>query len=145
VCALEGCDVDFLPRRDMERCCSERHGKMHYNRVSRADGRQANPPWDARRRANWKKRYALTRGAEDAESFDYFEVFERDGWVCGICEGDVDPDCAWPDPMSPSLDHVAPVAHGGAHSRENAQLAHLLCNIRKSDSLEIARPLSLIA
>jgi 5-methylcytosine-specific restriction endonuclease McrA len=132
---MDGCDIEFTPHRREQLCCSERHGKTHYNRVSRADGRQKNPPWDERRRAHWKKRYALSRGAEDAETFDYLEVFERDGWICGLCDLPVDPDCAWPDPMSPSLDHIVPVIRGGAHTRENAQLAHLRCNIRKSDSL----------
>lgn len=137
VCALDGCGIVFRPSRAIDTCCSELHGKAQYNRMSRADGRQSNPPWDDRRRANWKRRYALTRGAEDAETFDYLEVFERDDWVCGICDQAVDSDRSWPDPMSPSLDHIIPVARGGSHTRENGQLAHLRCNTRKSDSVEL--------
>ncbi|MEF2979091.1 HNH endonuclease [Subtercola sp. YIM 133946] len=135
MCALEGCSVVFCPIRAIDQCCSELHGKAHYNRLSRADGRQKSPIWDERRRANWKKRYALTRGAADGEDFDYLDVFERDGWVCGLCDEDVDPDCTWPDPMSPSLDHIFPVTLGGPHRPDNAQLAHLQCNLRKGKSL----------
>lgn len=87
--------------------------------------------WDDRRRANWRKRYALTRGAPEAEAFDYREVYERDGWTCGICAEPVDADLAWPDPMSVSLDHIVPVSAGGAHAPENAQCSHLVCNVQK--------------
>lgn len=69
--------------------------------------------------------------AATAERFDPLEVFDRDGWVCGLCSLPVDPDRAWPDPMSPSLDHVVPLSAGGEHSRANTQLAHWLCNVRK--------------
>ena len=36
VCALAGCSVRFVPRRAIERCCSERHGKALWNREARA-------------------------------------------------------------------------------------------------------------
>lgn len=65
------------------------------------------------------------------ERFDHLEVYERDGWVCGLCRKPVEPDLAWPDPLSPSLDHVVPLAAGGDHSRANTQLAHWICNVRK--------------
>ncbi len=59
------------------------------------------------------------------------EVFERDGWVCGICGQLIDPVLKWPEPRSASLDHVLPLAAGGEHTRANTQAAHLICNIRK--------------
>ncbi|MEV6398476.1 HNH endonuclease [Streptomyces sp. NPDC051907] len=37
--------------------------------------------------------------------------------------------------MSASLDHIIPLARQGDHTRINVQLAHLLCNLRKSDKL----------
>lgn len=103
----------------------------HYRRWERENGKASPPKWDEKRRAAWKARYALTRGAADAESFDYREVYERDGWVCGICQKPVDSELRWPDPMSVSLDHVVPVSRGGRHSRDNAQCAHLCCNVSK--------------
>lgn len=111
---------------------------MHYRRVLRSQGRLKNDPWGPRRKANWKAREALARGASDAEKFPYVEIFERDGWVCGICTEPVDRDLAWPDPMSVSLDHVIPVSRDGRHSRDNAQCSHLTCNIRKSDAVQVA-------
>lgn len=65
------------------------------------------------------------------ERFDPFEVFQRDGWVCGLCGVAVDPEPKWPDPMSASLDHIKPLVAGGEHSRQNTQLAHWICNVRK--------------
>jgi DNA-directed RNA polymerase subunit RPC12/RpoP len=60
------------------------------------------------------------------------EVFERDLWVCQLCLEPVDSELKWPDLLSASLDHVLPVAKGGKHTYSNVQLAHLMCNIRKS-------------
>lgn len=73
--------------------------------------------------------------AATVERFDYLEVYERDGWVCGLCGQPVDRKLTWPDPKSPSLDHVVPLVAGGEHSRANTQLAHWLCNVRKGARL----------
>jgi 5-methylcytosine-specific restriction endonuclease McrA len=70
-----------------------------------------------------------------AEDFLDAEIFERDGWFCGICDEPVDGSLRWPDPYSASLDHIVPLVRGGHHTRANAQLAHLTCNIRKGTSL----------
>jgi len=47
-------------------------------------------------------------------------------------------DLAWPDPMSPSLDHIQPLqpsdgSEPGLHDPDNVQLAHLSCNARKNN------------
>lgn len=66
-----------------------------------------------------------------AEKFRHEDVYERDGWICGLCTEPVDRELRYPDPMSPSLDHVVPLARGGHHVLENVQLAHLICNVKK--------------
>lgn len=104
---------------------------MHYRRWERENGKAPAPEWSGSRRAAWKARYALTRGAPDAESFDYREIYDRDGWVCGLCAEPVDRLLQWPDPLSVSLDHIIPVSRGGRHVRENAQCSHLRCNLSK--------------
>lgn len=58
-------------------------------------------------------------------------VYERDGWTCQLCLQHVDGTLKFPERESSSLDHVIPLKHGGKHSYENTQLAHLSCNIRK--------------
>lgn len=67
----------------------------------------------------------------DYEYVDVRVVYERDRWVCQLCEEPVDPSVKYPDPRSASLDHVLPLARGGDHTYENVQLAHLSCNVRK--------------
>jgi 5-methylcytosine-specific restriction endonuclease McrA len=61
-------------------------------------------------------------------------VYERDGWRCGICHLPVKQDKVVPHPLAPTLDHIVPLAAGGAHSYANVQCAHFICNSLKSDT-----------
>lgn len=63
---------------------------------------------------------------------------ERDGTECGLCGEQVDLDLSFPDPMSPSVDHVIPWSLGGTHDLANLQLAHLSCNCRKGNRVQMA-------
>lgn len=73
------------------------------------------------------------------EDFLRNEIFERDGWSCQICGQPVLRNVKFPHPFFPTLDHRIPLARGGPHTRDNAQTAHLLCNIQKSDKIDGAR------
>ncbi len=56
--------------------------------------------------------------------------------ICGICGQPVDFSLKWPDPMSPTIDHIIPVSAGGHPSDlANLQLAHFTCNRQKSNKL----------
>jgi hypothetical protein len=55
----------------------------------------------------------------------------RDEWRCGICRKFVDNTLQYPDPMSPSLDHILQVWQGGGNDLPNLRLAHLICNQRR--------------
>lgn len=66
------------------------------------------------------------------ERFSPNEIYERDGWRCGVCRKAISKKLLHPDPMSVSLDHKISLSRGGPHSRRNAQPAHLRCNIRKN-------------
>lgn len=84
-------------------------------------------------RANMKfvqARRALERDPS-AEKFPPREIFERDGWICGLCGEGIDRTEKAPAPGAPSIDHVVPLSRGGKHCRENVQAAHLGCNVRK--------------
>lgn len=59
----------------------------------------------------------------------------RDGTTCGICQTDVDMTLRYPDPGTPSVDHIIPRALGGTNEPSNLQLAHVWCNQVKSDRL----------
>ena len=58
---------------------------------------------------------------------------KRDGTACAICGEDVDMSLRHPDMKRASVDHVLPYSLGGTHDPENLALAHLVCNIRKSN------------
>lgn len=135
-CALTTCDVEFRPKRLMQMCCSEKHGKLHYNRVSRADGRQPREPWNDRRRDIYHRRRARRKAASTGARVLLIDIADRDGWACHICGHPVDQMCAWPAPTSPSLDHVVPLSRGGAHEPSNVRLAHLICNSMKGARLD---------
>ena len=56
--------------------------------------------------------------------------------VCGICGKPVDKSLKYPHPLSPTVDHIIPVAKNGHPSDiSNLQLAHWCCNRQKSDKL----------
>ena len=56
--------------------------------------------------------------------------------VCGICGLSVDKTLKYPDPMSPSIDHIIPIDRGGHPSDiNNLQLAHWKCNRMKANKL----------
>ena len=85
---------------------------------------------DARRRM-------LKQQADQGERFAPEDVYERDGWSCGLCQAPVDPGLAWPHPMSASVDHILPLSQGGSHTLANVQCAHLSCNSRKCDRVDL--------
>lgn len=82
-------------------------------------------------------RRARKRGVE-CERFSSREIFERDGWRCGICEHTVDSKLRYPNPRSASLDHVIPLSKGGGHTRSNTRCSHLECNVRRGNQLDDA-------
>lgn len=51
-------------------------------------------------------------------------VIERDGYLCRLCWGEVEPDDI-------HIDHIHPVSLGGSDDLDNLQVAHSRCNLRK--------------
>jgi excisionase family DNA binding protein len=51
-------------------------------------------------------------------------LWERDGGICGICQGGV-------DLSRMHIDHITPIKLGGSDEWENLQPAHPPCNTRK--------------
>lgn len=67
------------------------------------------------------------------ERFKAIEIYERDGWRCGICGKKVDKKLKAPNYKSPSIDHIVPISKGGLHERKNVRLAHWICNSKRGD------------
>lgn len=112
-CVVDGCDREPLA---LSKC------QRHYRAQRYAEG----VPWAQGGGKNNDRARARQHGVA-YEPINRLEVYERDGWICGICGGPVEKDDA-------SLDHVVPMSRGGAHLYSNVQCAHLLCNIRKGAS-----------
>lgn len=66
------------------------------------------------------------------ETFDPFEVFERDGWRCHMCNRKTPKRLRGTyEDNAPELDHIITLAEGGEHSRRNTACACRKCNIAK--------------
>lgn len=71
---------------------------------------------------------ARRRGCTVIDAIDPRDVFEAADWNCQICGGRMAELKSYPDPDSPTLDHIIPIALGGQHTLDNVRAAHLLCN-----------------
>lgn len=110
--------------------CDEKHYgkgfcKPHYRQII---GRH-DQEWNDRRRANYQRRRAQKRMVP-TEHVPLDVVRKRDLGICQLCGDPIGAE-AWPHLLSPSLDHVIPLALGGSHTLANVQLAHLGCNLQK--------------
>lgn len=97
--------------------------------------------YDALRRAR------VQAATVTAAAFAPRDVLARDGWACQLCRRPIDPAIPWPDPRSPSIDHIVPLSRGGQHSLANVQAAHLGCNSAKGDRCDgdqVGQPVELI-
>lgn len=113
-------------------CASAKSKAYRESRVDivRAQFRAAGERRALERRDTAKKRRALLRQVS-VEDVNSLAVFDRDGWVCGICDVGIPRVTLWPHPLSRSLDHVQAISTGGAHSYANTQASHLACNMSK--------------
>lgn len=107
--------------------CSKRC-KDEKEKLTRKAARNS-PAVKMARRIDKKMRRALSRGANGGERVDPLKVFERDGWRCGLC-GSMTLKSARGSThdRAPELDHIIPLALGGAHSYANTQCACRRCN-----------------
>lgn len=66
-------------------------------------------------------------------------VFERDEYVCWLCDLPTVPDS--PERrLRPSIDHVMALIDGGAHTMDNLRCAHVGCNCARYNRLRGRRP-----
>lgn len=138
------CRQSFSPRKKSVICCSAPCSLVRKNRLDREMERDAEKANASTRRwylANRETsfqgahRYRARKLAAFVEDVDRVIVFERDGWVCQICNLPVDRSAPPRSHESPSVDHRIPLSAGGLHAYENCQTAHLICNVRKGARL----------
>lgn len=73
--------------------------------------------------------------AADSSPYTFAEVVALSHGQCRLCDQPVAPQLRYPDPDSGSVDHIVPLALGGADALHNVQLAHLRCNWQKGARL----------
>ncbi len=113
-------------------CKAWRDVNKEYIKATNRAYHKANPEKiKANKRVSGHKRRALKYKTQ-VEFINEKIVFMRDGWICQHCKKRVNRKLRWPDPLSPSLDHIMPLSKGGAHIYSNVQLAHFVCNVSKN-------------
>ncbi len=88
-----------------------------------------------------RHRRAIQRGHPDcgSESHDCTQKNPP----CGICGEPIDYTLPYLDPWEYVVDHVIPLAAGGADELHNKQAAHRCCNRDKSDKLADQLPVGI--
>lgn len=87
---------------------------------------------DARYRAKTVRRQSKTAKPSRVVVEHLVAVY---GAVCYLCTEAIDLDAPRTSRMGATVDHIVPLAKGGTDDFENLQLAHWICNNRKSDKL----------
>ena len=92
----------------------------------------------AKRRAAQTRYYRLLAEAK-SEPYLREEIFERDGWVCQLCDEPIDPTIRYEDDPGEcaTIDHVVPLSLGGDDTPANVQAAHGSCNYGKCNRVEV--------
>ena len=92
--------------------------------------------------SGWRRRFKAEHGfwpqgsgTEFVDAATRRAIYERDGWVCQLCEAPVDPG-ATAHAERASLDHIVPQSRGGSHDPSNLRMAHVGCNARRRDRVD---------
>ena len=123
----EVCGNTWGPGRNRNRrVCSMLCNVQRWKNANPEKARQAKMDAVRRRRARMAKVHV--------EMFSINDVRKAKGDDCYICKGSIDYTLKFPEPGSPSIDHVMPLSLGGHHTIENVAMTHLTCNLRKGTS-----------
>lgn len=126
------CGISFEPI-DGAICCSDECKRLYVRKWAKARWRErmdTDPAFRAQSRHNEYRRKALKKNAF-IEHVDRDAVMARDKWVCHLCGDKIPKTAKWPSGLFGTLEHVQPLADGGAHSYNNIKAAHLSCNCKK--------------
>lgn len=130
-CEMCGAEMPPLPAgvAARRRTCSRHCGHtLRAIREGKGAGTESRRARNVRACAVRKARIAATGG----ERIKLIQILERDEWRCQICRRQLDPaDRGTTKPEAPEVDHVVPLAQGGAHRGDNLQCACRRCNLLK--------------
>lgn len=87
----------------------------------------------------WDKKFGYIRRmrfkSQYKEHVNKHSIFRRDEYTCQLCNTPLDMKATFPAYLSPTIDHITPLAKGGTHEPNNIQSAHFICNSYKGDRL----------
>jgi hypothetical protein len=139
--------------RSCKRCGSSVGVKKQYcescrDHVARQNRRHAS----RERRQPGNDRARAQRARVEYAHINRRRVFERDRWRCHICGRQTDKVAylarAWDhykhQPLYPTLDHLIPLAHGGAHTYGNVACACWECNVIVKGTRAVGEQLLLV-
>lgn len=118
------CNKIFISKTSKDKFCSN---KCRWKKYNQSD-------IEKQHRRNYVKAHRRRyEGILIDSDISLFKLSNRDNNQCKICGLFVD----WSDSpqgnMYPSIDHITPISLGGLHEWSNVQLAHRICNTRKSN------------
>lgn len=121
------CGGSFETNRAAKYCSNRCSAKASYEaRKNSAEYKAARLGYDQRRRAR-------KRTTGEIEIFSAAEIFSRDKYRCHCCGVKCKPNVVVPHLLAPTLDHLVPLAEGGAHTRANIATACFHCNSVKGE------------
>ncbi len=134
------CKTIFHSTRRKAKYCPSHEVELR-QKQARKSGRQAKLQPDLQvgdrqfnvRESRRKRDYLKKKNATDP--IPPMMIYKRDRGLCQICGETGDTGLKWPQPIRMCMGHVIPIAKGGIHGPENIQLAHLECNMLKSDTV----------
>jgi ribosomal protein L34E len=114
--SCKGCRREFMQKQHSQKYCSIK----------------------CQNRTRWRNdnhvRRARIKAQTYIENISHDDIFARDRWRCQLCGVRVlKSKRGTQDPRAPELDHIIPIARGGAHVKTNVQCACHACNMAKAD------------
>lgn len=127
-----GCGESFTGRNRQQKHCSDACALEAWKRRRPDRLRELARRHSSRRRA--------LKLAATVESFTEADIRSIYGDDCYLCDQPIDFDLEWPDPRSPTVDHIVPLSKGGTHALDNVAMTHFQCNNRKNAGATKKRP-----
>ena len=125
------------------KCCKE-CGKLFETYYSRKKFCSKGCAQISARSKRFKRKQLMSKKVRGP--FDYItwkHLLLRDGGKCQICGRRVKKKYQSKDLLSPTVDHIIPLADGGTHTWDNVQLACSECNSKKGNRLKLGEQLRL--
>lgn len=79
----------------------------------------------------WRRKNNRRRTANVGEPYTIRELRERDGDKCHLCGRTINFDLPGNHPRGAHIDHLIPLADGGADCKTNVKMAHGKCNLKR--------------